>query len=258
MSYDDEDFRARSGDEEDDYDYGEKPLWKRKEGEEHEPPFGAIRKMTVLADQTTITINWQPPERETWNSCLLGYRVGIRRKNSSDPISFELVEGKYEDKETGKDFFFEEVEGTNHTHVFPNLDFETTYVVAVQVFNPWGKNPELEETEATTLPGRPIPIPLSFDHHLPPSEPCLESTVPNADHLFEAGRDMIKMQAGAWLDSNCPSDHLTVQGRLKGQEEWTSAPTRVEPRTEFNLNYLTPATWFHIKVQEINEGFLWL
>ena len=154
MSYDDEDFRAGSGDEEDDYDYGEKE-GQRKEGEEHEPPFGAIQKMTVLADQTTITINWQPPERETWNSCLLGYRVGIRRKNSSDPISFELVEGKYEDKETGKDFFFEEVEGTNHTHVFPNLDFETTYVVAVQVFNPWGKNPELEETEATTLPGRP-------------------------------------------------------------------------------------------------------
>ena len=108
----------------------------------------------MLEEETTITINWQPPERETWNSCLLGYRVGIRRKNSSDPISFELVEGKYEDKETGKDFFFEEVEGTNHTHVFPNLDFETTYVVAVQVFNPWGKNPELEEMEATTLPGR--------------------------------------------------------------------------------------------------------
>ena len=78
--------------------------------------------------------------------------------------------------------------------------------------------------------------------------------MPNADHLFEAGSDMIKMQAGAWLDPNCPSDHLTVQGRLKGQEEWTSSATRVEPRTEFNLNYLTPATWFHIKVQEINEG----
>ena len=101
------------------------------------------------------------------------------------------------------------------------------------------------------------PIPLPFDHHLSP-EPCLESTVPNADHLFEAGRDMIKMQAGAWLDPNCPSDHLTVQGRLKGQEEWTSAATRVEPRTEFNLNYLTPATWFHIKVQEFNEGVFWL
>ena len=156
MSYDDEDFRAGSGDEEDDYDYGEKQ-GQRKEGEEHEPPFGAIQMMSVLEEETTITINWQPPERETWNSCLLGYRVGIRRKNSSDPISFELVEGKYEDKETGKDFFFEEVEGTNHTHVFPNLDFETTYVVAVQVFNPWGKNPELEETEATTLPGRPAP-----------------------------------------------------------------------------------------------------
>merc|ERR1712013_901669 len=97
-------------------------------------------------------------------------------------------------------------------------------------------NPELEETEATTLP-----------------EPCLESTVPNADHLFEAGSDMIKMQAGAWLDPNCPSDHLTVQGRLKGQDEWTSAATRVEPRTEFNLNYLTPATWFHIKVAGIPE-----
>ena len=53
---------------------------------------------------------------------------------------------------------------------------------------------------------------------------------------------------GSWVDANCPTDHLTVQGRLKGEEEWSSAASRVEPGAEFTLPYLTPATWFHVKV----------
>ena len=59
---------------------------------------------------------------------------------------------------------------------------------------------------------------------------------------------MIKLQMAGWVDSNCPTDHLTVQGRLKGEVEWSSVASRVKPGEEFILRYLTPATWFHVKV----------
>ena len=72
--------------------------------------------------------------------------------------------------------------------------------------------------------------------------------MPHADHLVETGTHMIKLQMGGWVDANCITDHWTVQGRLKGEEEWSSAASRVEPGEEFTLRYLTPATWFHVKV----------
>ena len=110
--------------------------------------------MMVVADESTITVRWQPLSRETWNSCLLGYRIGFRKKHSPD-ATFVIVEveGMYGDKKSGKDYFFEEVEETNHSYVIQNLDFESTYLVAIQLFNPWGKNQNLKEMEVTTKPG---------------------------------------------------------------------------------------------------------
>ena len=77
--------------------------------------------------------------------------------------------------------------------------------------------------------------------------------MPPADHLVETGSHMIKLQMGGWVDANCPTNHLTVQGKLKGEEVWSSAASRVEPGAEFTLPYLTPATWFHVKVLLIIE-----
>ena len=123
-----------------------------EEGDGHEPPGGLVENMKVVADQSTITISWQPPSRETWNSCLLGYQISYRKKNGF--ANYATVEGTYEDKESGKDYFFEEVEGSNHSFVIRDLDSESTYMVAVQVFNPWGKDQRLmKEVEVTTEPG---------------------------------------------------------------------------------------------------------
>ena len=66
-SRDDEDFGSGDDDEED--------------GDGQEPPSGLVENMRVFADQSTITVWWQPPSRETWNSCLLANRIGYRRKN---------------------------------------------------------------------------------------------------------------------------------------------------------------------------------
>ena len=137
-SRDDEDFGSGDDDEED--------------GDGQEPPSGLVENMRVFSDQSTIAVWWQPPSRDTWNSCLLGYRI-VYRKKWTVTATFATVEGTYEDKDSGKDYFFEEVEGTNHSYVIRNLDFETTYNVAVQVFNPYGKNENEMDMEVTTQPG---------------------------------------------------------------------------------------------------------
>ena len=123
-----------------------------EEGDGQEPPGGLVENMMVVPDQSSITIWWQPPRRETWNSCLLGYQIGYRKENGL--TTYETVDGTYKHKESGKDYFFEEVEGTNHSYVIQNLDSESTYMVGVQVFNPWGKDQMMvKEMQVTTKPG---------------------------------------------------------------------------------------------------------
>ena len=149
----------------DDFGSGEEPDEEDEEGQE--PPSGRVENMELSARQNSITVTWQPPDRETWNSCLLGYRVGHVEMNPDHvgpwqtPL-FETVEGKYEEKESGKNYFFEEVEGSNHTFTILNLSPERTYRVSIQVFNPWGKNLMLTEQTIETEPGVTHPkLPLT-------------------------------------------------------------------------------------------------
>ena len=86
-----------------------------------------------------IRVDWEPPERETWMSCLLGYRVGFRKPG--DDWIWMNDEGTHVDLRSDKLFFFEEAEGTNHSLTIRNLDFETTYEVVIEVFNPHGAMP---------------------------------------------------------------------------------------------------------------------
>ena len=83
--------------------------------------------------------------------------------------------------------------------------------------------------------------------------------MPQADYFVETGSHMIKLLMGGWVDANCPTDHMTVQGKLKGEGEWSSAASRVEwVGEEFALRYLTPATWFHLKVLSSTEIIIFL
>ena len=149
--------KSNPGDD-DDFGSGEELVPDGEDEEGQAPPSGRVENMELAASQNSITVTWQPPDRETWNSCLLGYRVGYVEMDPSHvgpwqvPL-FETVEGKYEEKESGKNYFFEEVEGSNHTFTILNLAPERTYRVSVQVFNPWGKNLMLTEQTIATEPG---------------------------------------------------------------------------------------------------------
>ena len=84
-----------------------------------------------------IPVDWEPPPRDTWMSCLLGYRVGFR-KTGSGPLIWMNDEGTHRDLRSDKLFFFEEAEGTNHSLTIRNLEFQTEYAVTIKVFNPYG------------------------------------------------------------------------------------------------------------------------
>merc|ERR1711971_157784 len=63
-----------------------------------------------------IRVDWEPPPRDTWMSCLLGYRVGFRwLEEGLQNWTWVNDEGTYRDLRTDKLFFFEEAEGTNHS-----------------------------------------------------------------------------------------------------------------------------------------------
>ena len=98
-----------------------------------------------------IRVDWEPPPRGSWYSCLLGYRVGFRERGQYD-FTWMNDEGTHIDLRSDKLFFFEEAEGTNHSLTIRSLDFETKYEVVIEVSNPYGrKYPLIHEVE--TPPG---------------------------------------------------------------------------------------------------------
>merc|ERR1719370_451125 len=69
-----------------------------------------------------IRVDWEPPPRYTWMSCLLGYRVGFRKDGNGDDFTWMNDEGTHRDLRSDKLFFFEESEGTNHSLTIRNLE----------------------------------------------------------------------------------------------------------------------------------------
>ena len=148
-------------DVEEDYSQEEEALASRDaEGasEEGEPPAGVTRNQELSPmcnnENCWIRVDWEPPLRDTWMSCILGYRVGFRRPGNE--WIWMNDEGTHMDQRSDKLFFFEEAEGTNHSLTIHNLDYETDYEVIIEVFNPYGGNQS--HLGVTTPPGSCIKV----------------------------------------------------------------------------------------------------
>merc|ERR1712233_150220 len=103
-------------------------------------------------------------------------------------------EGTHIDLRSDKLFFFEEAEGTNHSLTIGNLEFETTYEVFIEVFNPhggplWGRR-RPEVAVVTT-----------------PPEPCREASVPHPDKFVESSENSVSVHLDGWQDTNCRTVH---------------------------------------------------
>ena len=126
--------------------------------EEGEPPAAdpGNQELSPMCNNENcwIRVDWEPPPRDTWMSCILGYRVGFRRPGNE--WNWMNDEGTHMDQRCGKLFFFEEAEGTNHSLTIRNLDYETDYEVIVEVFNPYGRSQSSHEV--ATPPGSCIKV----------------------------------------------------------------------------------------------------
>merc|ERR1719391_1044644 len=231
--------------DEDDYEYGDEDYEDEdadqpedssgdSEGAEGSPPTAKPQNQEFTPDCNNencwIRVDWEPPPRDTWMSCLLGYRVGFR-KTGSGPLIWMNDEGTHRDLRSNKLFFFEEAEGTNHSLTIRNLEHQTEYVVTIEVFNPYG--------------GATSDV---FRVHTPP-EPCRDASVPEPDKFVESSKNSLSVHLSGWKeDANCLTFSFMVDQRERGQEEWSSVSRSFLSHPDILISNLSPATWYQIKV----------
>ena len=109
------------------------------------------QKLTPMCNNENcwIRVDWEPPPRDTWMSCLLGYRVGFQTPGHD--LIWMSDEGTHIDVKSDKLFFFEEAEGTNHSLTIRNLDYKTECVVIIEVFNPYGSKDWIWSQDAISV-----------------------------------------------------------------------------------------------------------
>ena len=167
-----------------------------------------------------IRVDWGPPTRDTWMSCLLGYRVGFRNWRHGDNWAWINDEGTHCDLRSDKLFFFEEAEGTIHTLTIRNLDFEADYEVNMEVFNSYGQNwlYRYMDGEGKSIHTPPCSL---FDNQyicvipiMNPAAPCRDVSVPEPDKLVESSENSLSVHLDGWVDFNCPTSYFAVEQRL--------------------------------------------
>jgi len=102
-------------------------------------PTGAPRSVKAEAvSPTEVRISWQPPEVDSQNGDLLGYKIFYKaageKKKEIEPVSASQ---------------------TSHSLIF--LDMYTNYTISISAFNPAGEGPESNLVYARTLQGIPGP-----------------------------------------------------------------------------------------------------
>merc|ERR1719295_2409546 len=246
--YDDYDY------EDDDYDYDDeeyededtRPSWSLEPEDDSEdgdeggsPPTAFPENQEFTPDcnneDCRIRVDWEPPPRDTWMSCLLGYRVGLRKDGhgtgTEDEWTWMNDEGTHRDLRSDKLFFFEEAEGTNHSLTIRNLEFQTAYEVTIEVFNPYGAGQSWNKPVRT------------------PSEPCRDASVPEPERFVTSSENSLSVNLAGWQeDANCEPLLFMVDQRERGQEEWSSVSRSAKPGADILISNLSPATWYQIKV----------
>ena len=162
-----------------------------------------------------VEYDWEPPARDTWMSCLLGYRVGFGKRGQHD-WTWMNDEGTHRDLRSDKLFFFEEAEGTNHSLTIRNLDYASEYEVEIEVFNPYtsiGPVPWSADIRKVDTPAGIKVRNCIFSSNLNPTEPCRDASVPEPDNFVESSENSLSVHLGGWQEANCKTIFFTVDQR---------------------------------------------
>merc|ERR1719385_9325 len=228
-------------------------------------------------EECWIRVDWEPPERDTWMSCMLGYKVGYKEvldwfnfdgdgildtDHDGVPDDEDFVDdmdgyddyeelnwihdrqpgtngtGTLADDRSGQIFFLEEAEGTNHSLTIHNLKFNTSYFIDIAAINPYGPQPN-----------KPY-----FDRASTPPEPCRDSTVSQPDKFVKSSDNSLSVHLDGWEDTNCRTLSFVVEQRQRGEEDWSLVSRTATPGTNLIVSNLNPATWYQIKVTGNNIG----
>jgi len=228
-------------------------------------------------EECWIRVDWEPPERDTWMSCMLGYKVGYKEvldwfNFDGDGILDTDHDGVPDDEDfdddmdgiddyedlnwinyrqhgtngtstladdrSGQIFFLEEAEGTNHSLTIHNLKFNTSYFIDIAAINPYGPQPN-----------KPY-----FDRASTPPEPCRDSSVSQPDKFVKSSDNSLDVHLDGWEDTNCRTLSFVVEQRQRGEEDWSLVSRTATPGTNLIVSNLNPATWYQIKVTGNNIG----
>uniref|UniRef100_T1JAL9 Down syndrome cell adhesion molecule-like protein Dscam2 n=1 Tax=Strigamia maritima TaxID=126957 RepID=T1JAL9_STRMM len=113
---------------------------------QEEAPGGPPRHVQVApVDSQTLKVTWKPPSTDVWFGEILGYNIGFRPQNATQPFTFRKMELQNEDE-------------TIYRFLVSGLKKFSRYVLVVQAFNRHGDGPSSEEVFAQTqedVPSKP-------------------------------------------------------------------------------------------------------
>ncbi|GAB6024302.1 hypothetical protein CHUAL_008994 [Chamberlinius hualienensis] len=105
-------------------------------------------------NSTAIKVTWKPPDIDTWNGKLLGYRVSYRPANRS-PSTSDYVTKSLLNNHPSASASIETIE-----YVINHLKQFTAYVITVESYNAVGVGPKAQEIKALTMEEAPSQWPV--------------------------------------------------------------------------------------------------
>ncbi|XP_049947468.1 Down syndrome cell adhesion molecule-like protein Dscam2 [Schistocerca serialis cubense] len=98
-----------------------------------------------MKDSETLLVSWKPPDKHLQHGEIMGYYIGYRLANSSEPFHYKT---------------FEVIPGIELQNTLTNLQKFTEYTILVQAYNRVGAGPRSKEVVATTDEDVPDAAPL--------------------------------------------------------------------------------------------------
>merc|ERR1719234_2261477 len=231
-------------------------------------------------EECWIRVDWEPPERGNWMSCMLGYKVGSSESDwdtqdfDHDGVPNSIDEdddndGVPDDEDCDSDMdgicddTAENGKYYDWNWIYDRSTGTHADVRSDQIFF-------LEEAEGTnhSLTIRNLKFDSSYwidivvetphgpqsswDRHVDrvatPPEPCRDASVPHPDKFVESSDNSLSVQLDGWEETNCPTLSFVVEQRQRGEEDWSLVTRSANPGTNLIVSNLSPATWYQIKV----------
>ncbi|XP_046991630.1 Down syndrome cell adhesion molecule-like protein Dscam2 isoform X2 [Schistocerca americana] len=156
-----------------------------------------------VKDSRTLLVMWRPPDKNLQNGDILGYYIGYKISNSSDPFHYKT---------------FEVIPGMELQNTLNELEKFTEYCILIQAYNRAGAGPHSKEVTATTeedVPGAP-PTDVRCTALSPQRILVLWSSPPeSAINGMLKGYKVLYRSLADWDDFSHPMEQVTRHNKLE-------------------------------------------